>query len=79
MVPSGYWKIIAIKQNNSARSAAFIFSQSAQRNDDYCHFNATNDEIESRRGLEFFHQLQAADQVPIEGEQGDWFAELDCQ
>ena len=69
MVPSGYWKIVAVEDGGEIRIAAFVFEQETDRRASHClleHMTATRT-IEARTGLNFFHALDGARQEEIEG------------
>ncbi len=53
-IPSGYWKVIAIKQGGEIKTASFIFPQSALIRDSYCKYLASVPEIEQSTGLKLF-------------------------
>ena len=54
-VPSGYWKIIAVKEKDEhIKMASFLFSQTAPRTSDYCEYSTPLNEIENLTGFEFF-------------------------
>ncbi len=60
-VPSGYWKIIAVKTNDSDQPLqllGFIFDQSTPRNADVKGYTATVNAIEARTGFNFFPGLE---------------------
>lgn len=52
-IPSGYWKIIAIKEDSQLKIASFIFPQNSQRKDDFCQYQETLEKIENITGLKF--------------------------
>jgi hypothetical protein len=66
MVPSGYWKIVAVRDGATAKMAAFYFDQDTPRNSDYCDHLTTVDDIEMRSGLDFFHDLTGPVQDSLE-------------
>ncbi len=66
MVPSGYWKIVAINDGDSAKVAGFIFDQNTAKNADFCDHLKTVDEIERKSGLNFFHGLDESRETQIE-------------
>jgi len=53
VVPSGYWKIISVKEGNQIKTAHFIFPQNVAFKDDYCSFLATAPSIEQLTHLKF--------------------------
>lgn len=58
-IPSGYWKIIAIndEQPNTINCAGFIFTQDTPRTGNLINFVVNIDEIETRSKLDFFSDL----------------------
>lgn len=54
VIPSGYWKVIAIKEGGEIKTASFIFPQSAPLRDGYCKYLASVPEIEQSTGLKLF-------------------------
>jgi len=81
VVPSGYWKIVAIGVDNdetSLRTLAFIFEQfpfsedPGDRVDEKLRdFIVTIDDIESRSGFDFFPQLTPEFESDLESGMGD--------
>lgn len=53
IVPSGYWKIISVKEGNQIKTVHFIFPQGVAFKDDYCGFLATAPAIEQLTQLKF--------------------------
>lgn len=78
MVPSGVWKIIAIKQAGKIKTAAFYFSQTDSRDMGYCSLMTTIDNIEERTGLDFFHELSYTEQIKIEQTLPSLRTEIGC-
>lgn len=58
VVPSGYWKIVAISDGNAMKIAAFILDQEAPRNANFCERQSTIQEVEMQTGLTFFHNYR---------------------
>lgn len=54
IVPSGYWKIITIKEGKDIKAVSFIFSQNTPMRDHYCNHLANIPDIEQKTGLRFF-------------------------
>ena len=77
-VPSGYWKILAIEQSGSIKVQAFLFDQETEADADYCDHRTTVDAVEARSGLDFYHELRATKQAPLESGAGTLAAELGC-
>ncbi|MEE9452493.1 MAG: DNA/RNA non-specific endonuclease [Gammaproteobacteria bacterium] len=70
-VPSGYWKIIAVKdENKRIKMASFLFSQTALRTNDYCKYSASLDEIEKLTGFEFFSDYPYPEYLSLLSELG---------
>jgi endonuclease G, mitochondrial len=64
-VPSGFWKIIAVRHGRGLRAAGFIFDQKRNSGSLPAHL-CTIDEIERRCGLDFFWLLPAKTERKIE-------------
>lgn len=56
-VPSGYWKVVAMKHKDSVSLASFIFDQDTPRKTDYCSLSASLSDVESRAKLDLFPSL----------------------
>jgi endonuclease G len=78
MVPSGYWKIVALPDGATAKVAAFYFDQDTSRNSNYCDHLITVDDIEARSGLDFFHELAGPVQNSLEAAPASLTSELGC-
>ena len=59
MVPSGYWKIVAVPDRQTISVAAFLMEQDTPRNADFCEYETNVVEIEVRAQLTFFHNHRA--------------------
>lgn len=79
MVPSGYWKIVAMEDAGTIQVAAFFFDQDTPRDASYCDQLTTVNNIEDRSGLEFFHALKDDKQERLEGGAATLGNELGCQ
>jgi endonuclease G, mitochondrial len=55
MVPSGYWKIVAVTDARVVRAAAFVMEQETPRSGDYCEHQVELVELERRSTYRFFH------------------------
>ncbi len=77
-VPSGYWKIVAIKDDGSAKVAGFFFDQNTPRDADFCDHLNTVDDIEARSGLDFFDGLVNSKQNQIESGSSALASDLGC-
>ena len=65
-VPSGFWKIVAIKEGDSLKVGAFIMGQDTARNADIFNHLETVDTIESKTGLDFFWALPDTQENSLE-------------
>lgn len=77
-VPSGYWKIVAIRQNGQTVVAAFIMDQNTPRRDNFCAHTATMRDVESRARLNFFPGMPQPAQEQIETAKGALLPALGC-
>jgi len=76
-VPSGYWKIIIVPENNvKFNAAAFIFEQNTLRKDKVIAHLTTINEVEKRSGLNFFWELDDTLEESIENEKNKPWAEV---
>ena len=66
VVPSGFWKIIAIQEGSVLKVASFIFDQETPRSDDVIDHLSNVDTIEMRSGLDFFWDLDDARENSLE-------------
>jgi endonuclease G, mitochondrial len=57
-VPSGYWKILAIRKGSGLEVMAFIMDQDTPRNARVIDFLASVDDVERRTGLDFFWLME---------------------
>jgi len=57
VVPSGYWKVVAIEDDNGVHAAAFIMHQDAPRAGSFCNYGVTLAAIEQRTNLQLFPEL----------------------
>lgn len=80
LMPSGYWKIIAAKDGDNTRTAAFIFEQETERSADFCEerFQTNVRTIERKTRLNFFHALSVQKQESLETEPNTLLADLGC-
>lgn len=79
VVPSAYWKVIAVNDGKVPRVAAFYFDQETSRNEDMCDHLQTIDEIERRSGLDFFYTLDDALEDSMECSTATLAGDLGCQ
>jgi endonuclease G len=68
-VPSGYWKIVYIRQGNGIRAGAFIMEQAISGS--LADQITTIEDIESRSGLTFFSELSSPGTLKLI-EDADW-------
>ena len=80
VVPSGYWKIIAVETGKKIATAAFQFAQETSRKADYCTeaFITSIRAIEDKTGLDFFHALSKAEQETVEKGSSTLLPKLGC-
>ena len=55
VVPSAFWKIVAVRSGAGARIAAFVFDQRTPATADYCRHRVNLRQVEQRSGLIFFN------------------------
>ncbi|PJI42191.1 DNA/RNA non-specific endonuclease [Ferrovibrio sp.] len=79
VVPSGYWKVVAVDENGILKSAAFIMHQDAKRNDDYCNNLVTISDVEERSGLELFPNLSRAKRKALAESAGELVDGVGCE
>ncbi len=65
-VPSGFWKIVAVRDGATLHVAAFIMEQNTARTSQLTEHLSTVDEVERRSGLDFFWQLPDAEENAME-------------
>jgi endonuclease G len=65
-VPSHFWKILAGYDAHGLWVASFIFAQTTPRNADIEDHLVSVDEVETRSGLDFFRELDDADEGVLE-------------
>ena len=78
LVPSGYWKVLAIRDGQTIQVAAFTLDKNAQRRDEFCTELKAVDDVEKLSELEFFHGLSDAEQEQLESGRGTLAVELGC-
>ena len=75
VVPSGYWKIVAIGKRGKGASfeaTAFIMGQDTPRGADFRDSIVKIHEVENRSGLEFFRELPAHISSQVKSIDGAW-------
>ncbi len=55
VVPSAFWKIVAVRAGFGARVAAFVFGQNTAAGANYCNHRVNLRQVEQRSGLIFFN------------------------
>ena len=55
VMPSAFWKIVAVRSGAGARIAAFVFDQRTPATADYCRHRVNLRQVEQRSGLIFFN------------------------
>ncbi len=78
LLPSGYWKILAVPLKHGINLAAFIFDQETPKDADFCTHLTTVNEVEQRSKLNFFHEISEIKQEEIENKAGALTTELGC-
>lgn len=78
MIPSAYWKIVAIASDGQILAAGFVMDQGTPRSATHCTKTAQLSDIESRTSLRFFHGLDAAPDVIVRFNHGDLVERLGC-
>lgn len=59
VVPSGYWKVVAVETDEGVRTVGFIMHQDTPRAGNYCNYVVTIGAVEFRSHLKFFPDLPA--------------------
>lgn len=58
VIPAGYWKIIALKQDNEIDTISFLFTQDTPLKANHCQHTKKISEIEKISGLKFFEAVE---------------------
>lgn len=58
VMPSGYWKVVTIRDGQGARTMAFILDQGLRAGADYCSYRVGLRDIEIKIAYTFFHDLR---------------------
>lgn len=77
-VPSGYFKVVLFREPSRLEVAAFIVAQEVARDADYCAFQVTVREAETRSGYDFFSELPDDQETTLETRPGTLGARLGC-
>lgn len=67
-IPSGYWKVVAVRNDTAVEWAAFIMDQTLESGADYCEQQVSVNDVEARSGLDFFWELPGSIEEQIESE-----------
>lgn len=79
LVPSGYWKIAAVRGDKGGVTwAAFVFPQDTPAGAPYCGYASTIRAIERLTGLEFFHGVSGGESEDIKTSAPELRAGLGC-
>lgn len=57
VVPSGYWKVVAVETDEGVRTVSFIMHQDTPRAGNFCNYVVTIGAVELRSHLKFFPDL----------------------
>lgn len=60
LIPSGYWKVIAVGAGGAIRASSFIMEQETPRGDNFCDHQVELEEAERRSRFQFFHNFSGA-------------------
>lgn len=60
MMPSGYWKVIAVGAGGAIRASSFIMEQETARSADFCDHQVELGEVERRSRFRFFHNFEGS-------------------
>jgi endonuclease G len=78
IVPSGYWKIVAVETSEVTTLAAFMFDQEYASRRSFCDALTTPSRIEDASGLTFFHELPEVDADILTADSGTLAGRLGC-
>ena len=67
-IPSGYWKIVTMREQGLLRVVAFIMDQGTARDSSLDNHIKTVKEVEDRSGLNFFWELPGDVETELETE-----------
>ncbi len=77
VVPSGYFKVMALELDGTIDTGALIVDQEDGR-DGYCAHQVTIDEVERRARMDLFRLLPDVREVELERDKGTLFSRLGC-
>ena len=78
-IPSGYWKVVAVVQNNEVKAAGFIMLQTASRDEDFHNDEVAIRVIENRAHKKFFPKMDPAEREQLVARPGKLGAQLKCR
>lgn len=78
VVPSGYWKVVAVENGGNFKTAAFIMHQDSTATD-YCNYLVTISDIEERSNLELFPGLSSAKRKVLAENAGELVDGIGCE
>ena len=77
-VPSAYWKIVALQEDDDVSVAAFYFYQDTPRRADYCDHMRPVRFIENKSGLDFFSEMADEAEEELETAEPTLVSQLGC-
>jgi len=77
-IPSGYFKVVITNVNGFIEASAFIMEQDISRNDSYCWFETSVDDVETRSNLNIMPFLPSYKHYPVETQSYGLSSELGC-
>ena len=57
MIPSGYWKIVAVPDGTNIKADAFVLDQETPRTANFCAGQTTVEAVATRSGDQFFQDF----------------------
>ena len=78
VIPSGYWKVVAIESSSGIVAAGFLMHQNTPRSANYCAHNVLIREVERRSRLDLFPQLSGLRQIAVETQPSQLLDNLGC-
>lgn len=79
VVPSGYWKVIAIEDGDTFKTATFVMHQDVKSGSDYCNYVVTLGDVEERTNLKLFPSLSAAQRKALAEQPGQLVERVGCE
>lgn len=77
-VPSAYWKIVALREDDDVKVAAFYFYQDTPKRADYCDHMRPVRFIENKAGLDFFSEMASEVEEELETAEPTLVSQLGC-